>query len=74
MTVWQSFASGSAAVIAIFGVAWMVAVKLRFYSLVDAVWAFAIGAVSGSWLAMGDGDPLKRIVAAMMVLGWSCRL
>lgn len=67
-------AAAAAAMILLFAVAWAIARKVDNYSLVDAVWAFAIGLTAVAWLAVGPGDPLKRAAAATLVACWSLRL
>lgn len=62
------------AVPAIFALAWVWAVKIDNYSLVDAFWAFGIGATAWFWLALGPGDPAVRMAAAAVVGFWSLRL
>lgn len=65
---------GAIWVIPAFALAWAWARKINNYSLVDALWAYAIGITAVSWLAFGEGDPWKRLAAACMVAFWSLRL
>jgi steroid 5-alpha reductase family enzyme len=59
----------------VFIIAWLVARRLNFYSLVDAVWAFSIGLAAVLLLSLihGGGDE-KRIVAGLLIAIWSLRL
>jgi steroid 5-alpha reductase family enzyme len=57
-----------------FALAWAWAVRIDNYSLVDAAWAFGIGAAACFWLAVGPGDIWVRIAAALLVGFWSLRL
>ncbi len=57
-----------------FAMAWAWAVRIDNYSVVDAVWAFGIGATACFWLATGPGDTTVRLAAAALVAFWSLRL
>lgn len=74
MSVVSLFFIGVAAMGFIFSIAWIRAVKIDNYSLVDAVWAFGIGVTAVMWLSLQNGDGLKSCVAATMVICWSVRL
>lgn len=67
------FAVG-AAVVLVFVLAWAWAVRIDNYSIVDAVWAWAIGLAAVVWLVLGEGDAAKRVVAGVMIAFWSVRL
>jgi steroid 5-alpha reductase family enzyme len=58
----------------VFAAAWIWARRIDNYSLVDAVWALAIGTVGILWLATGDGALPKRAIAAGLLAAWSIRL
>lgn len=62
------------AVPAAFALAWVWAVRIDNYSVVDAAWAFGIGATACFWLTVGPGDLTARIAAAAVVGFWSLRL
>lgn len=64
----------AAALALLFAAAWRWARAVDNYSLVDAVWAFAIGLTAIVWLIIGAGDPWKRATAATMAGFWSLRL
>jgi len=57
-----------------FAAAWAMAARIDNYSLVDAVWAFGIGATAVFWLATGPGDAGVRLAAGVVVAFWSLRL
>jgi len=57
-----------------FALAWAWAVRIDNYSVVDAVWAFGIGATACFWLIVGPGDPAVRVSAAALAAFWSLRL
>jgi len=69
-----AIAAASVCVMIGFGLAWVWAVRIDNYSIVDAMWAFGIGATACFWLAVGQGDTITRIVAALLVGFWSLRL
>lgn len=74
MNPWPLLLLVSAILVIGFAAAWAWARKLENYSIVDAVWAFAIGLAACIWLCLGHGDPLKRLVAGTLVAAWSLRL
>lgn len=54
--------------------AWVIAVKTDFYSLVDGVWAYGIGALVALYaVVLGDLNS-KKIISLIMALAWSMRL
>jgi len=65
---------GIAASSLLFVISWAWARKNRFYSLVDALWAFGIGGISVLWLGLGAGDVSKRAAFAILISIWSIRL
>ncbi|MES2476622.1 MAG: DUF1295 domain-containing protein [Verrucomicrobiota bacterium] len=74
MTAWSALAWGAGAMSLLFMISWGLARRWDNYSLVDAVWAFGIGATGIFWLLIGgDGSP-KHVVAAVMLGAWSLRL
>jgi len=70
MTVWLPVAG----IFMLFAISWWWAVRIDNYSLVDAVWAFAIGLLGVAWLFLMEGDSAKHIAAGVMVAFWSLRL
>lgn len=53
---------------------WLLQVRTKDASLVDAGWALGLG-VMGVWIAAGsDGLPVRRLLAGAMALLWSLRL
>jgi len=65
------------------GISWsalMFMVAYRIYrrtgnaSVVDAVWSFAMGGIGMLYALLGAGDPVRRILLAMMAGGWGLRL
>jgi steroid 5-alpha reductase family enzyme len=74
VTAIPAFFIGLAAMSMVFALSWIWARRIDNYSLVDAVWAFGIGLTAVLWLSLGQGDFLKRGVAATIVIFWSLRL
>lgn len=54
--------------------AWLWARKLNFYSLVDPVWSFGMGALAALACALAPGAPFRRGFLCAMALVWSGRL
>lgn len=71
---WILLGVGIVFMVLVFLLAWAWAVKINNYSLVDAVWAFGIGATGVLWLALSGAVASKILVAASLVLLWSVRL
>jgi steroid 5-alpha reductase family enzyme len=60
--------------LAIMCVAFFLALKLKFFSLVDIVWAYTFTVVVGLYTIMPEGWPPRRWVMLGMVTFWSVRL
>lgn len=56
------------------GVAWWLAKKLDFYSLVDVAWAYGLGFIALFYALFGKGNTERRILFCLMGLAWSIRL
>jgi steroid 5-alpha reductase family enzyme len=75
VNAWLVLSAGLAGMSLVFIGAWLWARRIDNYSLVDAVWAFGIGATGLSWLlAAGEGPSVKLLIAGLMVVLWSGRL
>ncbi len=74
MSAWLALGTGVAMMALIFLIAWLVAEKVRNYSLVDAVWALGIGLTSVLWLVVEGDFGVKQAVAAALIMTWSLRL
>ena len=53
---------------------WLVQWVRQDASVVDAGWAFAVGCGALCLLALGHGDGVRRLVAGVLIAGWSARL
>lgn len=53
---------------------WAWQVRSRDASLVDVAWAYGVGLAGVVTLALGAGDPLRRLVLALLIGIWSLRL
>lgn len=53
---------------------WLMALRLRDVSFVDAFWAFNIVAVAAAGALLGDGDPGRRMLLAGLCAVWGLRL
>jgi steroid 5-alpha reductase family enzyme len=62
------------AALAVMGVAWSVSVALRDAGVADVAWGLAFVAVAWAALAVGDGDPDRSILVALLVSAWGVRL
>ena len=67
-------AASAVLVIGVMFATWLAGKAINNYSIVDPVWSFLFGPVAVTYAVMGNGDPTRRIVLAVMVAFWSLRL
>jgi steroid 5-alpha reductase family enzyme len=53
---------------------YFVQLRTRNAGVVDAVWAFGVGALAVFYALAGDGDPARRMILAVLAGSWSLRL
>ena len=53
---------------------WLVALRLRDVSFIDAFWAFNMGLVAVVDYVVADGDPVRRALLAGLCAAWALRL
>jgi len=54
--------------------AWVVQWRTADAGIVDVAWAAGLGLLAVSYALLADGDPLRRMLMAIMAGGWSFRL
>jgi steroid 5-alpha reductase family enzyme len=54
--------------------AWLISFRINFYSLVDVIWAYGIGALVILFASLSNGILTKKLMAVAMALMWSIRL
>lgn len=65
----------NAAVVAgLMGGLWLVALKLRDVSFIDAFWAFNMGVVAAVAYFTADGEPTRQALLAGLCVAWALRL
>ena len=74
MSFVTALALGTGLMALLFFCAWLYAVKVSNFSLVDAAWAFGIGLTAVLWLVFAGSFGMKRAVAAGLIATWSLRL
>ena len=74
MTGFNFFLAGWATAALLMGVAWIVQWRSRDAGVVDFTWAAGLGLLAVGYALLADGDPLRRILVAIMAGGWSFRL
>lgn len=57
-----------------FGLLWRRQVRTRNATSVDAAWSAAIGVCGLAFALLGTGDPVARLLAGALAVGWSARL
>lgn len=65
---------GTAAAALLMFAVWCWQLRSRNASAVDVAWSFAVGAFGCTALAVGDGDPTRRLVVGALLAVWSARL
>lgn len=74
MTSLELFFSSAAVCILLMTLAWGLARRLNFFSLVDVAWAYGIGIVCIIYSIFGSGTLDRRILSAALAFTWSARL
>ena len=74
MTGLVSFIGVAAFTILFFVGGWWLGGVIRNYSIVDAMWSFAIGLAGGVYAIAGSGSSSKRFVAGLVAALWGFRL
>ena len=68
------FLIGWAAAAGLMLLAWAVQWRAQDAGIVDFTWAASLGFLAFGYAALADGDPLRRILVAIMAGAWSFRL
>ena len=74
MNGYDLFLIGWAAAAGLMLLAWAGQWRTQDAGLVDFTWAASLGLLAFGYAALADGDPLRRILVAIMAGGWSFRL
>ncbi|NJM12739.1 MAG: DUF1295 domain-containing protein [Synechococcaceae cyanobacterium SM1_2_3] len=74
MTGGDFFLIGWAAAALLMLLAWAAQWRTQDAGIVDFTWAASLGLLALGYAALADGDPLRRILVAVMAGGWSFRL
>ena len=74
MTGLDFFLTGWAVAALLMLVAWIVQWRSRDAGVVDFTWAAGLGVLAIGYALVADGDPLRRILVAILAGGWSFRL
>lgn len=63
-----------AAALVVMGCAWVVSVPLRDASLADLAWGPCLAAIAWVGLVVGEGDPERGALVALLITVWALRL
>lgn len=74
MNTLEIFFSGLAICSLLMVCAWFLSLRLQFYSLVDVIWAYGLGALVYFYAYISEGALPNKIAAVAMVTIWSLRL
>jgi len=66
--------SALGAALAVMGMAWAASVALRDAGVADIAWGLAFVAIAWTVSAVGDGDPERSLLIAILVTAWGVRL
>ena len=70
----EILALNAAVVLPVMLALWLVALRLRDVSFVDAFWGLNMGLVAAVDFAVGDGDPTRKALLAGLAVAWALRL
>jgi len=74
VSAWIAVAIGAAAASALMVCLWLVQVRIRDASHVDAGWAYCVGCLGVLYAAISDGAAAHRALVAALAAVWSARL
>ena len=74
MTVIELLGLNAAVVAGLMLGLWLVALRLRDLSFVDAFWAFNMGAVAAVDYVVAGGDPVRKALLTGLCVAWALRL
>ncbi len=74
MTGFGFFLAGWAVAALLMLLAWAVQLRTRDAGVVDFAWAAGLGLLALGYALLADGDPLRRMLMAILAGGWSFRL
>ena len=74
MTGLELFLAGWATAALLMALAWAVQWRTQDAGVVDVTWAAGLGVLALGYALLANGDPLRRILVAIMAGGWSFRL
>jgi len=65
---------GAGVAMAVMVAVWIVSVRIRNAGIVDIAWSANFALLALLYALLGDGDPIRRAVAASLMILWSVRL
>ena len=71
---WFLISIGTAVAFVLFGVTWLLSLKLNNFSFVDVTWSYALGVLAPIYALLGGGFTQRKIIAVTMAVLWSARL
>ena len=74
MNAWVLTGLGINAAVLLMALIWVVCRRLNNAGYVDVAWAYGFALVTGLYVALGAGAPLRKAIIATMAVMWSLRL
>ncbi|MFW5845561.1 MAG: DUF1295 domain-containing protein [Planctomycetota bacterium] len=71
---WWTLIVAWAVLAALFALLWWRQTRTRNATSVDLAWSLGIAVVTVVWLALGTGDPWRRLLVGVLLGGWMLRL
>jgi steroid 5-alpha reductase family enzyme len=65
---------GTAVLLVIFGLVWLLCVRINNYGFLDAIWSLSVVLLAPLYAMLGEGFPLRRLAFAAVGMAWSLRL
>lgn len=74
MSAIELLALNGLTILAVMIVLWLVGLRLRDVSFIDAFWAFNMGLVAAVDFVVADGDPTRKALLSGLCVAWALRL
>lgn len=71
---WLLTGVGALVAFALFGLTWLLSLRLNNFSFVDVTWSYALAVIAPVYAWLGGGFTSRKLLALTMALLWSLRL
>jgi steroid 5-alpha reductase family enzyme len=67
-------ALGLAVAAVLFGLVWVISVRINNYGFLDAIWSLSVAILAPIYAVLGSGNPWRRLAFTLVGVAWSLRL